>query len=98
MPKGVMLMANRETAHERADRRHDKVVEDSFPASDLPANSGIIGPEGRHAGADPRGPSHQRGDEARPKGTPTDERHATETAMSGRMKRRPRGESDDVCL
>jgi hypothetical protein len=62
------------------DRRHDATVEDSFPASDPPANSGIVGPRGRHAHDTGRAPSHQRDDEERPKGTPSGERHATETA------------------
>lgn len=54
--------------------RHDKVVEDSFPASDPPANSGITG-VGR-----PDRPSHERSIQERPTGTPTSDRHATETA------------------
>jgi hypothetical protein len=35
---------------------------------------------GRHAHGEQRVPSHRRDDADRPKGTPTDERHATETA------------------
>lgn len=62
------------------DQRHDETVKDSFPASDPPANSGVIGPRGTHAHNSRRAPSHQRGEEGRPKGSPTDERHATETA------------------
>ena len=54
------------------DAKVDQAAKDSFPASDPPANSGITGP--RIAGK-----SH-KDDEARRKGTPTDERHATETA------------------
>ncbi|HTW69056.1 MAG TPA: hypothetical protein VME47_04140 [Acetobacteraceae bacterium] len=67
-------------AHDRThqERRHDEAVEDSFPASDPPANSGIVGPRGPHAHG--RAAPHRRNDDARPKGTPTDERHATETA------------------
>jgi hypothetical protein len=51
--------------------RHDQAIEDSFPASDPPASSGIVGPGGT---------SHRRDSETRPKGTPTDDRHAIETA------------------
>jgi hypothetical protein len=56
------------------DQKHDRAVEDSFPASDPPASTGITGPRARRA---TRRPPHQR---SRPKGTPTDERHAAETA------------------
>jgi hypothetical protein len=59
--------------------RHDVAVEDSFPASDPPANSGLVGPRSGHAQPQ-RIPPQQRDDEDRPKGTPSDERHATETA------------------
>ena len=51
------------------DAKVDQAAKDSFPASDPPANSGITGPR-----------IARKDDEARPKGTPTDERHATETA------------------
>jgi hypothetical protein len=54
-----------------SERTHDKTLEDSFPASDPPANSGITGAE------DPTKPSHKRPVE--PTGTPTSDRHATET-------------------
>jgi hypothetical protein len=73
-------MTTRRTRDEAADRRHDTTIEDSFPASDPPANSGIVGPRVRHAATGARPPSHQRDDADRPKGTPTDKRHATETA------------------
>lgn len=68
-------MTTRKNHHATAAQRHDQTVEDSFPASDPPANSGMVGPRGVR-----RTPSHQRGDDDRPKGLPTDERHATETA------------------
>lgn len=61
-------------ATNRADRRQDQVVEDSFPASDPPANSGVTG-AGR-----PNKPPHERSDHERPTGSPTSDRHATETA------------------
>jgi hypothetical protein len=54
------------------DAKVDQAAEDSFPASDPPATSGITGPR--------IGGKTRRDNEARPKGTPTDERHATETA------------------
>jgi hypothetical protein len=74
-------MASKKNRRDDAtDRRHDAAVEDSFPASDPPANSGVVGPRGPHAHSGERAPSHQRDDEYRPKGTPTHDRHATETA------------------
>jgi hypothetical protein len=45
------------------DDKHDEAVEDSFPASDPPATSGIVGPK------------TDRHEDSRPKGTPTDDRH-----------------------
>lgn len=73
-------MTARDKHDEAADRRHDTAVEDSFPASDPPANSGVIGPRAAHPQRPVRPPPHARDDEDRPKGTPTHERHATETA------------------
>lgn len=63
-------MANE--AHAQADQ--DKILKDSFPASDAPANSGVTGAE------PPDKPSHERDIEERPTGTPNSDRHATETA------------------
>jgi hypothetical protein len=59
---------------DRAEHEHDKTLEDSFPASDPPANSGITG-----AGA-PGEPAGERGEGGIPTGHPTSDRHATETA------------------
>lgn len=70
-----------------ADRRRDTAIADSFPASDPPANSGVVGPQGKHAHGRPA--PHKRGDDARPKGTPTHERHATETAHVWEDETRP---------
>lgn len=61
------------------DKHLDSTVADSFPASDPPAHSGITGI--RHQ-PQSRPPSHQRGDDARPTGHPTSDRHASETAHS----------------
>jgi hypothetical protein len=61
-------------ATNRADRQQDKAVEDTFPASDPPANSGVT----RAGRADK--PPHERTTEERPTGRPTSDRHATETA------------------
>lgn len=69
----------RDKDQEREQRR-DKTVEDSFPASDPPANSGIVGPTGEHQHASSRPEPSERSDDARPKGRPTSDRHATETA------------------
>jgi hypothetical protein len=53
--------------HRDLDRRQQKAVEDSFPASDPPAHTGIVGPgSGR--------------EKAEPKGRPTSDRHDAETA------------------
>lgn len=52
----------------------DQTNKDSFPASDPPSHSGITG-LGRPGKA-----SHKRPDDAIPTGTPTSDRHATETA------------------
>jgi hypothetical protein len=62
-------------------------VEDSFPASDPPAHSGITGVRRHHEhSAQPdrseRPASHKRDPGERPTGLPTWDRHATETAHS----------------
>ncbi len=57
-----------------SDRKVDKTLEDTFPASDPPAHSGITGDD--HA---PKQPDKRNTDES-PTGTPTSDRHATETA------------------
>ena len=64
------------TSDQREKKTQDRVDQtssDSFPASDPPSHSGITGP-----GKPPTGP--QRGDEDRPTGTPTSNRHANETS------------------
>ncbi|HEX4367408.1 MAG TPA: hypothetical protein VH023_11290 [Rhodopila sp.] len=71
------------TTTKSADPNHDKTVEDSFPASDPPANSGITG-VGR-----PDRPSHERPIEERPTGTPNSDRHAAETAHQWEDEERP---------
>lgn len=58
----------------QSERSRDKTLEESFPASDPPANSGVTGAES------PSGPSHRRDTHEKPTGTPTSDRHATETA------------------
>jgi hypothetical protein len=50
------------------DDKHDKAVEDSFPASDPPATSGIVGPKNHRSEGAAR-----RDADRRPKGTPTDD-------------------------
>jgi hypothetical protein len=57
------------------ERNYDKTVADRFPASDPPANSGVTGAEPAKLK-----PPQQRDEDARPTGTPTSDRHATETA------------------
>jgi hypothetical protein len=63
--------------HDDRERRVDDTVNDSFPASDPPAHAGLTG---TRKGEAKRPPSNERGDKARPTGTPTSERHETETA------------------
>jgi hypothetical protein len=61
------------TSPQPSERDQDKALEDSFPASDPPANSGVTG-AGR-----PAKPSDERKIEEKPTGTPTSDRYATET-------------------
>ena len=71
--------------------KYDKVVEDSFPASDPPASSGIVGPTGtRHP--DEKGRPADTSDDAKAKGRPTDDRHAQETAYHHEGETPPRGD------
>jgi hypothetical protein len=65
--------------------KHDRAVEDSFPASDPPGNSGITGPRAARRRPAP----HQRDDDTRPKGTPHHYRHATETAYQWEHEKKP---------
>ena len=53
-----------------AEHEHDKTLEDTFPASDAPANSGITGAE----------PPEITSTDPIPTGTPTSDRHGAETA------------------
>jgi len=59
---------------ERSDRDQDKALEDTFPASDPPANSGITGAE------PPAKRPDERTIEEKPIGGPTSDRHGVETA------------------
>jgi len=81
----MMMMTGR-----RTDKMHDQTMEDSFPASDPPASTGITGPrvgEGDRPTRDRK--SRTTGSSPRPKGTPTHERHASETACQGEDEKRP---------
>ena len=80
-------MAAQDRTHQ--DRRRDEAVEDSSPASDPPANSGGVGPRGSHPHGRPA--PHKRSEDTRPKGTPTHDRHATETAHVWEDEVRPPG-------
>ena len=53
---------------------HDKTLEDTFPASDPPANTGITGAEPTDT------PAGEHDEAAIPTGRPTSDRYATETA------------------
>jgi hypothetical protein len=61
----------------------DKILKDSFPASDPAANSGITGSGG------PDRPSRDRSIDERPTGTPNSDRHATETAHQWENEEKP---------
>ncbi len=63
------------TSQSHSETMHDKTLEDSFPASDPPASTGVTGP----AGSPDKHPSGRDQDEI-PTGLPTSDRHATETA------------------
>jgi hypothetical protein len=71
------------SSNTRAEQSHDKTLEQSFPASDPPARSGITGSEKPDKAAD------QRDIEQQPKGTPTSDRHAAETAHHRESGRTP---------
>ena len=58
----------------QSDRERDNALEDTFPASDAPASSGITG-----AGKSSEKPASGAVTEE-PTGTPTSDRHSTETA------------------
>ena len=59
------------------DDARDRVLKDSFPASDPPAGSSFTGGE---TPAKPAKQGKERPIEEIPTGTPTSDRHATETA------------------
>jgi hypothetical protein len=70
-----------------ASDKHDEAVEESFPASDPPASSGITGESDERK--DRRPESEPGGDDSQPKGTPTSDRHATETAHQSEDQAQP---------
>jgi hypothetical protein len=71
---------------ERSDRDQDKNLEDTFPASDPPANSGVTG-------AEPPAPLQQK-DGDRPTGMPTSDRHGAETAHHSEQEPTTTDEAD----
>jgi hypothetical protein len=77
-------MARQSHEHHKpaVDKNLDTSANDSFPASDPPSHSGITGVRNKPQKADDgsRPPPHERGQEARPTGLPTSDRHAMETA------------------
>lgn len=60
---------------QQSERDLDKALEDSFPASDPPAHSGITGAE------KPDKSRKHRTDKELPTGTPNSDRYETETAF-----------------
>lgn len=73
------MASERRGTDEANEYRIDTTVADSFPASDPPSYSGITG-AGKPYAAPSRSPSSERGKNERPTGSPTSDRHATETA------------------
>lgn len=78
-------------ASEHRDRRGpgkddevDRESADSFPASDPPSSSGITG-----AGHPAKKPADRRETASKPTGSPTSDRHATETAHQREDQERP---------
>jgi hypothetical protein len=76
--------------NKHSDEHLDRAVEDSFPASDAPASTGITGPRTNRPSRvmqGPKTPSGTRGDDTRPKGT--HDRHASETAYQREHEEHP---------
>jgi hypothetical protein len=71
------------TSQTSSERARDKTLEDTFPASDPPANSGITGAESSETS------SEDGAAEPKPTGTPTSDRHATETAHQSEDEVKP---------
>jgi len=65
-----------------AEDKVDRAGKDSFPASDAPANSGIVGPRVQKPG--------DGDEERRPKGSSTDGRHAGGTVEQRKPAERSR--------
>ena len=61
----------------QTEHEQDKTLEDTFPASDAPANSGITGAE------PPETTSTDANTNDIPTGTPTSDRHGAETSHHG---------------
>jgi hypothetical protein len=71
------------------EAKQDRAVEDSFPASDPPATSGITGPRIARPPHERGGQTRKSRKDTRPEGTPTDDRHAAETANQRENQERP---------
>jgi hypothetical protein len=87
-------MTERQIKRDKAERKRDETIEQSFPASDPPANSGITGPGSPRTRdkVTQRAPN-ERGMDERPTGHPTSDRHATETAHVWENEEQPPAEA-----
>lgn len=79
-----MASEQRDRRAPRTDEEVDRASADSFPASDPPSHSGITG-----TGHPAKKPADRRDPGSKPTGSPTSDRHATETTHQREDQERP---------